>query len=356
MTYSHLSSGYSFHHNLRPAKSTDPPVTLFDGHEHVHRIIVNPLIESFLKRIGQNGLGHLNHASNYLYDMHRRGCRPNTIRSAACAILYFLTHLKHQGHVHIETLTRDDLGSYIEKEQDRGLKPASIASRVKCLYAFFQYLVDQKVVHPNIILRKMHIKVPETLPRAIDPEDVRQLLKVIQKIRDRAMLLMLLRTGMRIGEMLDTKVQDVNLSGKRVEIFETRKNGIGRVVYLSADARVALQHWLKARKPDKAYLFYSQQRDTMSYSTARVMFFKYLDKAGLAGKGYSLHCLRHTFASELLNAGMRLECVQQLLGHSSIEVTRRYARLTDNTRKEEYFRAMAIIEKGGIHGHYRCDH
>jgi len=68
-----------------------------------------------------------------------------------------------------------------------------------------------------------------------------------------------------------------------------------------------------------------------------------------------LHCLRHTFASELLNAGMRLECVQQLLGHSSVEMTRRYARLTDKTREEEYFRAMSVIERGEIDGHYRLD-
>ena len=93
----------------------------------------------------------------------------------------------------------------------------------------------------------------------------------------------------------------------------------------------------------------------MSYESARAMFKKYIDKADLSHKDYTLHCLRHTFASELLNAGMRLECVQQLLGHSSIEMTRRYARLTDNTRKEEYFHAMAIIEKGGINGHYRID-
>ena len=58
-------------------------------------------------------------------------------------------------------------------------------------------------------------------------------------------------------------------------------------------------------------------------------------------------------ASELLNAGMRLEVLQQLLGHQDIEVTRRYARLTDTTRREEYFRAMAKIEKGEIDGDYR---
>ena len=86
------------------------------------------------------------------------------------------------------------------------------------------------------------------------------------------------------------------------------------------------------------------------------MFIKHLTKAGLDHKGYTLHALRHTFASELLNAGMRLECLQQLLGHTNIEMTRRYARLTDNTRKKEYFKAMEIIEKEGIGGHYRRDH
>jgi len=91
----------------------------------------------------------------------------------------------------------------------------------------------------------------------------------------------------------------------------------------------------------------------LSYTAVRVRFAQYLEAAGLAPKGYSLHCLRHTCATELLNAGMRLECVQQLLGHSSIEMTRRYARLTDNTRREEYFRAMAIIEKGEPPGHHQ---
>jgi hypothetical protein len=71
---------------------------------------------------------------------------------------------------------------------------------------------------------------------------------------------------------------------------------------------------------------------------------RYLKKANISHKGYSLHCLRHTCATELLNAGMRLECLQQLLGHSTVEQTRRYARLTDKTREEEYFRAMARIE------------
>jgi integrase/recombinase XerD len=160
---------------------------------------------------------------------------------------------------------------------------------------------------------------------------------------------------MRIGELLNTLVSEVNLRERKIEIYEAEKTRVGRVVYISEDARDALKAWLKKRDPNKAFLFYAQGLDRMSYAGARMMFKKYLDKASLSHKGYTLHSLRHTFATELLNAGMRLECLQQLLGHSSIEITRRYARLTDKTREEEYFRAMGIIERGEMDGHYRFD-
>jgi site-specific recombinase XerD len=106
----------------------------------------------------------------------------------------------------------------------------------------------------------------------------------------------------------------------------------------------------------KEYLIYSQGHGRMSYSAARSRFVKYLIKAGLGHKGYTVHTLRHTFATELLNAGMRLECLQVLLGHRCIEETRRYARLTDKTREEEYFRAMSRIERRTVHGDDRHDH
>jgi integrase len=162
---------------------------------------------------------------------------------------------------------------------------------------------------------------------------------------------------MRIGELLNTRISDINLRENRIDVYEAEKTRIGRVVYLSDDARSALRIWLRKREKQKEHLFYARgPHKPLGYETARRMFETHLEKAGLGHKGYTLHCLRHTFASELLNAGMRLECVQQLLGHSSIEMTRRYARLTDNTRREEYFRAMAIIENGGIDGHYQRRH
>jgi len=199
------------------------------------------------------------------------------------------------------------------------------------------------------------VKVPDSLPRAMEPVDVKRLLSVIDSVRDRAMMTVLLRTGMRIGELLNLSVREVNLQERRIEIYEAEKTRVGRVVYLSEDARVALQAWFKERDPNKELVFYAQGRHSMTYANARLVLAKYLAKAALFHRGYTLHCLRHTCASELLNAGMRLECLQQLLGHSSIEMTRRYARLTDKTREAEYFQAMSKIERGEIDGCYQLD-
>jgi integrase/recombinase XerD len=161
---------------------------------------------------------------------------------------------------------------------------------------------------------------------------------------------------MRIGELLNTRVEDINLREQCVQIIEAEKNRVGRVVYLSADAKGALSRWMKIRKRESEYLFYGRAAGPLGYEAARAVFKHCLDKASLAHKGYTLHCLRHTYASELLNAAMPLQCLQELLGHKSIEMTRRYARLTDNTRREAYYKAMTIIEAGGINGHYRFDH
>jgi len=138
-----------------------------------------------------------------------------------------------------------------------------------------------------------------------------------------------------------------------VTIRESAKTGNARITYLSDDAYNALRKWMKARKANTKFLLYERGETNMSYSTARSSFSKCLRKAHLVRKGYTLHSLRHTFASELLCAGMPLESLQILMGHSDIEVTRRYARLTDKALEKDYFEAMKIIERGAVDGSYR---
>jgi len=316
----------------------------------------NPQIVRVLERLSESSLFGQAQVKEYLLSQHRNNCRPSTIRSSGETLFLFLSFLKNTGTKQLEAITREEVGAFVEHEQDRGLKPATVRLRLRSLNAFFRFFIERELIAPDVLQHRMRIKVPDALPRAIDPEDIRLLLAVLSDPRDRAMILVLLRTGMRIGELLHTTLQDLNLKERRIEIFEAQKNRVGRVVYVSDDARAALEKWLKQRNSKGPYLFYGCEGRPLCYEAARSAFHKYMDKAGLSHKGYTLHCLRHTFASELLNAGMRLECLQQLLGHNTIEMTRRYARLTDNTRKEEYFRAMEMIEGGGINGHYRRDY
>jgi site-specific recombinase XerD len=160
---------------------------------------------------------------------------------------------------------------------------------------------------------------------------------------------------MRIGELLNVTIPDIHLAERKILIYQGEKNYQGRVVYYSKDAEQALREWLEIRNPTKPYLFYSKNRPNISYVAAWTTMKNALETAGLSGKGYSLHSLRHTFATDMLNAGLRLEVLQQLLGHRSVEITRRYARMSDSTRETEYFKAMTTIEKGGIYEPHRVN-
>lgn len=313
------------------------------------------LIERTLFRFFSEDLFGSQYVESFFMELYRHNCRQNTIRGYSSGLYFFIRLLKQRGHSHFKTITREDLGAFVEDQQDQGLKPRTVRTRINQVSAFLGFLARQSVISADVLKRRMRVKIPESLPRAIDPDDIQKLLPIIKKPRDRAIVLLLLRTGMRIGELLSLKMADINLKDKKIDIIEAQKNRVGRVVYFSKDAARALNRWLKKRNPDQEYIFYGQKGRPLSYETARSMFLYYINQAKLSDKGYTLHCLRHTFASELLNAGMRLECLQQLLGHTSIEVTRIYARLTDVRRREEYFAAMSIIEKGEINGHYRCD-
>lgn len=314
-------------------------------------------LHKLLKRLAGMELPGKEHVEAYLRYVCRRNRRPRTLSSLYTNIVLFLGMIKNNGKTSIEEITRRDAEAFIEHEQDRGIVITTIRTKLVCVRAFLRYLVEEEIVLPDVLGRRIRLQLPDRLPRAMDPDDLRQLLSVIDHTRDRAMILVLLRTGMRIGELLNTTIMDVHLKERRIEIYEAEKTRLGRVVYLSDDAAGALRKWFKLRDAVREPLFYCQNSSRgMSYSTARGIFAGYLVKAGLTNKGYTIHTLRHTFATELLNAGMRLECLQVLLGHQSIEETRRYARLTDKTREEEYFKAMSRIERGKSNELNQCDY
>ncbi len=101
------------------------------------------------------------------------------------------------------------------------------------MYTFLNFLVAQEIQTQAILSKKIHLKLPDSLPRAIPPEHITLLLSATSNTRNRTLLLLLLRTGLRIGELLNVKVSDIILPERKILIYQAEKNAQGRVVYFS---------------------------------------------------------------------------------------------------------------------------
>ena len=186
----------------------------------------------------------------YLRHLTRRNRRPKTLYSVFTSIVFFLGMIKGSGKERLEDITKGDIEAFIEREQDRGIKITTVRTRLVSILAFLRYWMEEGIVSPEVFFRRIRLQMPERLPRAMDPDDVQKLLSVVDDTRDRAMILVLLRTGMRIGELLSTRMIDIHLKERKIEIYEGEKNRLGRVVYLSEDAIYALEAWcVFQRKP-----------------------------------------------------------------------------------------------------------
>ncbi|MBU1720927.1 MAG: tyrosine-type recombinase/integrase [Bacteroidetes bacterium] len=337
-------TNYTNTEHLKPASKDD------EDHCEKRRVV-----ERFKERFLAGALPGAGHVIDYLQDKYRRNLATGTILQSGATLICFLSFFQKSGKCYLEEIVRNDIAVYVEHEQDRGLKIASVRNKLTALYAFLRFLVDNQILPPDILYKKINIKLPKLLPKAIPAEDTRKLLAVIDNKRDRVMILLLLRTGMRIGELLNVKVTDIILPERKILLYLGEKNYQGRVVYYGDDAEKALKEWLAVRNHEKEYLFYGLTRKSLCHVRAGIIMRTYLEKAGLLHKGYSLHSLRHTFATNMLNAGLRLEVLQQLLGHLCVEITLRYAKLSNSTREKEYFTAMKNIEQGANHEHNRVN-
>lgn len=313
------------------------------------------ILNRAVDKLEAGGLPGFEYAIAYLVDKYRRNHSVSSLGQTGQTLRLFLSFFNALGKKAIADIKRSDIAAYVEHEQERGLKINSVRNHLHTVYAFLGFLVNNEVLPADILLKKIRIKLPEVLPRAIPAEDLQKILQTITSVRDRALVLLLLHTGMRIGELLRVKMADIIPSERKILLYLGEKNLHGRVVYYSSAAEHALNKWLVIRGTASDYLFYGYAGRQLSYVVAWMIMKEAVQKAGLEHKEYSLHSLRHTFATNMLNAGLRLEVLQQLLGHLTIDITLRYARISDVTREDAYFKAMAFIEKGATHEHDRVN-
>jgi site-specific recombinase XerD len=132
--------------------------------------------------------------------MRHKSClnhKPSTLSGSFNSVRLFLDFYGKSGKGEIEKVERTDLEGFVEHEQDRGLRISTVRTRFVFLIAFLHSLMEQHVISGTVLKRGIRLKLPETLPRAIHPADVRKLISVIDNVRDQARVLLLLRTGIR---------------------------------------------------------------------------------------------------------------------------------------------------------------
>jgi integrase/recombinase XerC len=258
----------------------------------------------------------------------------------------FLRTLPPEQQRDLRQVTHHDVEAFIEQQQDRDLVAVTINRRLSVLRSFFAWL--ERIGHcvdGNPMHNDHYLPEPDPLPRAMASQEVTCFLATIDNVLDQAIFLTLVRTGIRVGELVALTVADMDLAQSTLYIQMGSKNGRGRVVYLSEDAHEALLAWLKERQRfNVKQLFFTQQSQGLIAKTVNDRFQRIL-KATDIQHHYTVHCLRHTFATDLLNAGVPITTLQELLGHVNITVTQRYARVSDATKREQYFAAMQRLRE-----------
>ena len=239
--------------------------------------------------------------------------------------------------------TPQDIAVFLAAGQAAGLAPATLNTKLGLLTAFFDALCDQGEMARQPVRRQHRLPMPFLLPKPMLDADLIAFFRVIDAVRDRLIFLLMLRCGLRVSEVCALTWDAIDVQAGTMRVNQG-KGQVDRIVYLSPDVEHTLALWRAHDDSSGPYLFPSPKphRAHLFRSVINVLMNRYLAAAELP-RHYSPHCLRHTFATQLLNAGVSLEVLKELMGHHSIRLTLRYAQLYDATKKHQYDQAMAQV-------------
>jgi len=247
----------------------------------------------------------------------------------------------------IEKVDRRKILTFIDTLLDRRLHPKTINSYLDGIRSFYRYLKDEEEIEiENPVRSGYSLRLPKPLPRFLKDDEAGKLFKVIRNVRDRAIFFLMLRCGLRVAETADLKMDDLDLRRGTI-IIRAGKGSKGRMVYMSTDAHTAIKEYLRVRQAGRIQALFLVEKGSLRGKPISVRGIQkkmelYAKKAGLRT---SCHELRHTMATQLLNAGADLTVIQDLLGHSRIATTQRYCRVSNLKVERDYYRAMDLVVK-----------
>ena len=263
----------------------------------------------------------------------------NTVSSYEKDLKKFSNNLKNKK---INEITRKDIQNYL-KDLNKDHNPRSTSRNISTLKSFYKYLKINKIVKVNPMDQINNPKTKKALPKVLSEEEINDLLDIELKTnfdyRNKAMLELMYSSGLRVSELINLNVNDIDLENDTVKIFG--KGSKERIIPLNDFAKEALREYIMVHRKElfkhgeNNYLFLNNHGNKMT----RQGFFKILKKIAQEKNiktDFSPHTLRHSFATHLLKYGADLRSIQELLGHSDISSTQIYTHVTNEKLENDY--------------------
>ena len=273
--------------------------------------------------------------------LKRRNCSAHTVKNYMNMLARFSSWLQ----IPIEEVTMKETDAYMDHLLRRRKKPKTINCYFSCIHTFYEYLIeDERMPLINPVRKNYRLRLPNPLPKHLKDEQVATLFKEINDTRDRAMFMLMLRCGLRVEEVARLTIDAIDYRRRQLYVFNG-KGSKDRVVYLSEDALGALQSYMQKRKFSKEKKVFLVQKGPLRGNPISVRGIQkrieyYAQKTGIQ---VSCHHLRHTMATQLLNADAALVTIQDLLGHSKITTTQCYCRVSNLKVQRDYYKAINVV-------------
>lgn len=280
---------------------------------------------------------------SYLHDVKHSSA--NTISSYLRDVNHFLSDLEEQG-LDISDVTSKTVEHYTNSLSREGKSASTVTRCLASLKSFFNFMVENGQCTVNPAKKVTSAKVERKLPEVLTSKEVEIFLEQpdcsdLKGCRDRAMLELLYATGIRVSELIDLDVDDLNLPGG---VLRCESKGRERVIPLYPMAIKILGNYLHMVRPqlieseEESALFVNMSGERMSRQGFWKLIKYYQEKAGIQ-KDITPHTLRHSFAAHLLENGADLRSIQEMMGHADISSTQVYSKLLNRRLKDVYSRA-----------------
>lgn len=265
--------------------------------------------------------------TSFISSKRIEGCSEKTIIFYESVISKMISELKKEYYL----ITTEDVRTFLSKYQETNISMVTADNTRRIISSFFSWLENEDYITKSPVRRIHKIKTIKTVKHIFSEEQVEVMRQNCGGMRNLAIIDLLYSTGIRVGELVNLKIKDIDLNKKECIVFG--KGGKQRKVYYDAKTKIHIEQYLNTRRDDNEYLFVSKMmpHKRLEISGVEIMLRKTGKKCNI--ENVHPHKFRRTLATKAIDKGMPIEQVQHLLGHTKIDTTLGYAMVDDENVK-----------------------